>query len=381
MRKQKADEELTLDKVAENYNKKYGDATVVVGGNVMRDAPRIPSGIFPVEYATGAGLPIWRSSCVWGPPSAGKSSLAARFMWGVANMCFTCFRLKWLCRCKKTERKTLKSVMIDVEGTFDKNWANALGLDDSTYYYVSPETGEQAVDIADSMVKAKDCGLVVIDSLAAITPSTELDGSAYDNPIALQARLVSNLFRRVTQRVIGERKENHAIAALFINQIRAGMGKGKMGGPPPEDQPSGYAAKFAYSMAMRVGARSVNPAKEKDKIDSRGGMALVAKTSLRINKHKLMVLSNTAEYEIVKGREYNGFPQGTILDTTALMAYARELGIIGKDGKTGYKMGAKTFRVLEDIQTYLLETPDVAFSMKQLVIGKAKQMEKERRDA
>ena len=293
-------------------------------------------------------------------------------------MCFNCFRFRWLCRCKKVERRHLKSVCVDVEGTFDKNWANALGLPDDEYYYVSTETGEQAVDIADSLVKAKDCGLVVVDSLAAITPSGEIDGSAYDTFVGLQARLVSNMFRRVTQRVIGERKENHPVGALFINQIRAKMGGGRMGGPPPEDQPSGYAAKFAYSMSMRVGSRSIDPNKEKGKVDSSSGMALVAKTSVRINKHKLLVLGNKAEYEIVKGHSYDGFDQGTILDVTSLMTYARALEIIAKNGKSGYKMGAKTFRTLEEIKTYLLETPDVCFSMKQLVIGKAKSVEKER---
>jgi len=362
----------TLAELTSNYNKKYGDGTIVPGGAVLGDVNRIPSDIFPVDFVTGGGLPIWRSSCVWGPPAAGKSTLAMKWVIGVNSICWNCFKYLEECQCDAPLR--MKSAYVDVEGALDRDWAAALGCDPESYVYCLPDTGEAAVDLAESLVRAQDCGLVIIDSLAMLEPTSELEGGADDLQPGLQARLVAKMFRKVTSRVLHERKIGHKVAALFINQIRSKIGR-VFGSP--EEQPSGWAAKFAYSLSLRVGARSIAPKEADQKIDKMTGLPLVTKSSVKIDKYKIRVLGTSGEYEIVSADSFENYAKGTVLDIPTLVLWARKIGTI-MDGGSSAKYVVKIneeilrFKTLNSIMAHLDENPVHAKILRRITIETAK---------
>jgi len=367
---------VTISEYKEQLNKKYGNGTIVSGGKVTRDAPRIPTGIYALDLITGGGIPIWRTACFWGPSGSGKSTLAMMVMIGASRICWRCFRYDFACVCDDKPLKK-KSAYVDVEGTFDAVWAESLGLRQSDYVYISPDTGESAVNIADKISQADDCGLVIVDSLAMLEPSVELDSPAEDMQVGLQARLVAKMFRKVTSRIIKARKEGRTISAIFVNQIRAKIGGNTrfMAGDP-ESQPGGYAAKFAYSLSMRIGSRYINPSKEATKFDKRG-KPLIVKSSIRINKHKLIALGLSAEYEIVK-TQYEDYPAGTVLDIGATINGAKEYGLLRKCSR-GWILGddekGTVYRVQKDLIDVLKHSPKSLLLLKYLVVEKAKQIE------
>lgn len=352
--------QLTLQSIATVYNKRFGEGTIVTGHEVLRDAPRIPSGVFAVDFCTGGGMPIWRSLNIWGPPSGGKSTLAALFMKGTASICFKCYRYLWDCKCRMP--KKMKSVYVDVEGTLDRTWIESLGCTPEMYMYATPDTGEAAVDLSETLIMAEDCGFLIVDSLAALVPSVELEESAFDQQMGLQSRLVAKMFRKVTSRIIKEKKKGHPVTALFINQLRAKMG----GYGNPEDQPSGWAAKFAYSMSLRLGARSLSKDdKEKgDKIDKETGLIKVARSSIHVTKHKLRILGSEGEYEIAKSQVGEMSP-GTILDFATTIKWAREAGLIANPSPTTWVIKPdRRFKSVVDLRDYLYRNPKEFLSMK-----------------
>jgi len=370
----------TMEECQEVLNKKYGDGAVVPGGMVTVDVPRIPTGSFAVDFPTAGGFPLWRSSCVWGPESGGKTLLAMLAMAGATRICWKCFKYLPLCKCKKPLRK--KPAIVDIEGTFDSRMASIVGLDPSTYYHASPDTGEDAVNITDYLIQADDCGLIVVDSLAMLEPSAELDGSADDQFVGAQARLVARMFRKVTSRLIQARKDERTCAALFVNQVRAKIG-GNAGFArgPQESQPAGYAARFAYSLSMRIGSRYINPSNEPDKYDVHG-KPLVVKSSIKINKHKVMALALTGEYEITKS-VYRDYPAGVILDYATTLKAAKEYGLFLKEGSKYVlkrhpddEKGAE-YKTQKELIEKLRASPTGFRIFKMLVIDEAKRVEVE----
>lgn len=359
---------LTISKVAEQYNAKYGKGTIVRGGHVTRDCPRIPTGVFAFDFITGGGIPIWRATCIWGPPWGGKTTLAVLLMKMVSKLCFQCFEFAINCTCKNKSPLRRKSVFVDIEGTLDREWVEALGVEENDYYYSSPDYGEQAVDVAEDMVRADDCGLVIVDSLAALEPLAELDAAAAQDFMGLQPRLVAKMFRKVVARLIQERKAGHPVAALFINQIRMKMGVGKF--ENPEDQPSGFAAKFAYSLAVRVGARALKKDKEPAKFAD-DGSPLIAKTSLKVNKHKVKSLAQSGEYEIAKITTED-FRKGQVLDARTTVKYAREYGAIESQGKK-FSMLGQQYPTMRALATALAGNGDLLLQLKMETVKKAKE--------
>lgn len=336
---------VTLDTLQQKYNKKYGDGTFVSGADVSRDCQRIPFGIFAVDYSTGGGVPTNRSSCLWGAPSAGKSTLATYLMKSAASFCYSCFKPLIICTCGKKLKK--RAVLVDIEGSFDKVWADHIGLTDEDYYYVQPETGESAVNIAEEICMAEDCGLMVVDTLAFLEPSSELEAAAEEAGYPAQPRLVAKMFRKVTQRLISERKKNHAIAAVFLNQARKAMGGNASKFANNEDQPSGMAAKFAYSLSIRLGARGLAP-EEKDKyFDKETGLPYIHKTSTSVNKNKVIILSKTSEYSFVSTPGFEK-PIGYVIEDKVLLKYAKMHGVL-QNIAGGWEIGKNKYKTLKDV--------------------------------
>ena len=275
--------------------------------------------------------------------SVGKSTLATYLMKSAASFCYSCFKPLIICTCGKKLKK--RAVLVDIEGSFDKVWADHIGLTDEDYYYVQPETGESAVNIAEEICMAEDCGLMVVDTLAFLEPSSELEAAAEEAGYPAQPRLVAKMFRKVTQRLISERKKNHAIAAVFLNQARVKLGGSKFSNN--EDQPSGMAAKFAYSLSVRLGARGLAP-EEKDKyFDKETGLPYIHKTSTSVNKNKVIILSKTSEYSFVSTPGFEK-PIGYVIEDKVLLKYAKMHGVL-QNIAGGWEIGKNKYKTLKDV--------------------------------
>lgn len=253
------------ESVLARINKQAGEAIAHKGVKVT-DVERIPTGIFALDLATGGGFPRNRINMVYGTEGSGKTTLA--YLAGA-----------------QVQRGGQKVVFVDVEGTFDAAWASMCGFDPEEMILVSPETAEQAVDVIQAFSYAKDVGLLVVDSIAALSPSNELESEASKAIVGGSAMLVGKMCRKVGDGL----RINKEITALFINQIRYKIGV--MYGDP-ETFPGGQALRFAMSMNIRLNA--------KDKFDKSvtDKLPVFRTTTGTIRKWKVPIYSKAFEYDM-----------------------------------------------------------------------------------
>jgi recombination protein RecA len=231
-----------LDDIMNKSNEKYGQGTVFTGAMMKKDPPRLPSGIFAIDFATGGGFPIYNTTCLWGKESGGKSAIATKAVATASMICWKCFNVIPACTCSKNPLK-MRSFWADVEGTMDRDWMNFLGAYPDTYLAALADYGEQYIDVAESALQADDCGLVVIDSLAALVPEKEFEAPSEDQFMGTQARMIGRAVRKLKQRLIREMKREHPCTVIFTNQLR--MKIGVMYGDP-ETMSGGHAMKHEF---------------------------------------------------------------------------------------------------------------------------------------
>lgn len=187
-------------------NKRYGSGSMSIARGIPQPG-RISTGSFMLDFSLLGGIPQSRVSMIIGERHAGKTLLSDKITASAQRMF-----------------PDQQVVVIDVEGTKDMVWAEKLGVDLDRLLLFQPETGEAAVDVADAVTRSKEVSLVIVDSLAAMSPMKELENSAEDAHVGLQARLIGGMIRKLTAGVIAERRRGHNVAILFINQFRAKIG-------------------------------------------------------------------------------------------------------------------------------------------------------------
>ena len=336
---------VSLTDVMEHQNKQCGDGTVAWGTDMKKDPPRIPTGVFAVDYATGGGLPVWGSTCFWGKESGGKTSLALNTVQQVQSICWTCYLPHEMCACS-TSPLRMKAYWGDAEGTLDRDWAEQIGVNSAQYMVGLADYGEQHVNIADNALKADDCGLIVIDSLAALTPSAEMDALEEQQFIGLQARLVTRAVRKLKQRLITERKNGHPCSILFTNQLRIKIGQAH---GSPETMAGGHGMHHEFSLLLRIISKSL----KRDGVDKKyvgKEQEHAVRHSFAVRKAKVLTLASTGEFVRAKHEMKGlGLAAGEIDDYNTLMNYAREYGVVTKGNKTyGYR--GKRAKRLDDIK-------------------------------
>ena len=276
----------TIDKI----EKDYGKGTIMkLGDQPDWDVQVIPSGSIALDHALGiGGYPRGRIIEIYGPESSGKTTLAIHAI-------------------AEAQKTGGIAAMIDAEHAFDRTYAQALGVNLETLLVSQPDNGEQALEIADNLIRSGAVDIVVIDSVAALTPKAEIEGEMGDNKVGLQARLMSQALRKLTANIS---KTN--TCCIFINQLREKIGV--MFGNP-ETTTGGNALKFYAS--VRIDVRRTNQIKE-------GEEALGNRTKVKVVKNKMAPPFKKAEFDIVYGEGISRC--GEILDL------AVELEVVDKSG-------------------------------------------------
>lgn len=313
--------QLTLDKI----DKDYGKGTIMkLGDKAVEDIPSIPTGSIGLDYAIGVGgYPRGRIIEIYGPESSGKTTLAihaiaeAQKMGGIA-------------------------AIIDAEHAFDRTYAENLGVDVSSLLISQPDCGEQALEIADSLIRSGALDIIVIDSVAALTPRAEIEGDMGDSKMGLQARLMSQALRKLTASIS---KTNTCV--IFINQLRDKIGV-LFGNP--ETTTGGNALKF-YS-SVRLDVRRTGQIKDGE--DVIGG-----RIKVKVVKNKVAPPFKKAEFDLMFGTGISA--AGELIDL------AVEMDIIKKSG-SWFSYGENKIGQGRDAAINMLKNnPDVYAEVEQKV--------------
>ena len=303
----------TIDKI----EKEYGKGTIMkLGEQPQWDVQVIPSGSVALDHALGiGGYPRGRIVEIYGPESSGKTTLA----------------IHAIAQAQKTGGI---AAMIDAEHAFDRTYAKALGVNLETLLISQPDNGEQALEIADNLIRSGAVDIVVIDSVAALTPKAEIEGKMGDNKVGLQARLMSQALRKLTANIA---KTN--TCCIFINQLREKIGI--MFGNP-ETTTGGNALKFYAS--VRIDVRRTTQLKDGDE-------ALGNRTRVKVVKNKMAPPFKKAEFDIVFGEGISHV--GEIVDLGV------EYNIIGKSGSWFSYNDQKLAQGREAVKQLLRDNPEL----------------------
>lgn len=342
-----SDDELV--QTIKEIRKQFGD-NYIGQGNSIEQPIRIPTGAFILDYLTLGGIPTNRASMVVGERHAGKSMIAAKIA-ANAQKVFPDKRVVWA----------------DVEGAYDPVWGGKLGIDNDDLLLTQPETGEAAVDIVDALVGTKEVSLVVIDSIAALTPMSEIDSSAEDGLVGVQARLVGRMVRKVTASMIRERRRGHEVAILFVNQFRSKIG-GFAGFGEPRSIPGGKALEFATSLQWIM--------KNKES----GGKDEIGNDTIAVNEHSFTITKNklngggrTGEFRLLRTENQElGLHEGDIDDASTMLSFAKKYGAYAGGGSSwtlsfwDYDL---KFRGMGDAVAYLYQHRDVYWDLRNYLIA------------
>ena len=303
----------TIDKI----EKDYGKGTIMkLGEQPQWDVQVIPSGSIALDHALGiGGYPRGRIVEIYGPESSGKTTLAIHAI-------------------AQAQKAGGIAAMIDAEHAFDRTYAKALGVNLETLLISQPDNGEQALEIADNLIRSGAIDIVVIDSVAALTPKAEIEGEMGDNKVGLQARLMSQALRKLTANIS---KTN--TCCIFINQLREKIGI--MFGNP-ETTTGGNALKFYAS--VRIDVRRTTQLKDGDE-------ALGNRTRVKVVKNKMAPPFKKAEFDIVFGEGISRV--GEIIDLGV------EYGVIGKSGSWFSYNDQKLAQGREAVKQLLKDNPEL----------------------
>jgi recombination protein RecA len=312
-----AEREKALDAALGQIEKQFGKGSVMrMGDNVGMNIESIPTGALSLDLALGiGGLPRGRIVEIYGPESSGKSTLA---MHAVAE----------------AQRNGGICAYIDAEHAMDPVYARAIGVNVDDLLISQPDTGEQALEIADMLIRSGALDVLVIDSVAALTPRAEIEGEMGDTHVGLQARLMSQALRKLT----GTLSKSSTIA-IFINQLREKIGV--MYGSP-EVTPGGRALKF-YS-SIRLDIRRIEAIKD-------GADVVGNRTRVKVVKNKCSAPFKQAEFDIMYGKGISR--EGSLLDV------AVELGFVKKSGAWFTYEGEQLGQGRENVKTFLIENPQL----------------------
>ena len=307
-----------LQNAMEKIDKQFGKGAIMkLGDDKIEDVPVIPTGSVGLNIALGVGgYPRGRVIEIYGPESSGKTTLAIHAM-------------------AEVQKQGGIAAIIDAEHAFDRFYAEKLGVNTNELLIAQPDSGEQALDIADELIRSAAVDLVVIDSVAALTPKAEIEGDMGDNRVGLHARLMSQALRKLTATI-----NKTQTTCIFINQLREKIGV--MFGSP-ETTTGGNALKFYAS--VRLDIRKGTAIKEGDEI-------LGNQVRVKVIKNKVAPPFKKAEFDLM-------FNEG-ISHSGELLDLGVEKGIVTKSGSWFSYDGNKLAQGRDGAKKVLMDNPDLA---------------------
>ena len=313
-----ANKEKALEAALGQIERQFGKGTVMRMGENEREAvPSISTGSLGLDIALGiGGLPKGRIVEIYGPESSGKTTLTLQVIAEAQKAGGTC-------------------AFVDAEHALDPVYAEKLGVQVDDLIVSQPDTGEQALEVTDMLVRSGACDVLVVDSVAALTPRAEIEGEMGDHHVGLQARLMSQALRKLTSNI-----KTANCLVIFINQIR--MKIGVMFGNP-ETTTGGNALKF-YS-SVRLDIRRIGAVKEGDEVVGN-------ETRVKVVKNKVSPPFKQTEFQILYGKGINR--NGELVDLGV------KYGLVDKSGAWYSYKGNKIGQGKTNVGVYLTENPEVA---------------------
>jgi recombination protein RecA len=323
------DKNKALDAALSQIERAFGKGSIMkLGANQAMEVEAISTGSLGLDIALGiGGLPKGRIIEIYGPESSGKTTLALHVL-------------------AEAQKKGGICAFVDAEHALDPVYAKKLGVNIDDLLISQPDTGEQALEIADTLVRSGAIEVLVVDSVAALTPKAELEGEMGDSLPGLQARLMSQAMRKLTASIS---KSNCMV--IFINQIR--MKIGVMFGSP-ETTTGGNALKFYAS--VRLDIRRIGAIKERDEVVGN-------QTRVKVVKNKVAPPFKMVEFDIMYGEGISKVGELVDLGVTA--------GVVEKSGSWFSHNGERIGQGRENAKTFLRQNPDVAAAIEAAIRGNA----------
>ena len=320
------DRNKALEVALSQIDKQFGKGSVMRLGDDNRPPVQvIPTGSLALDVALGiGGLPRGRVIEVYGPESSGKTTVALH---AVAN----------------AQKAGGNAAFIDAEHALDPVYARALGVDTDSLLVSQPDTGEQALEIADMLIRSGGIDIIVIDSVAALVPKAEIEGEMGDSHVGLQARLMSQALRKITGALSAT-----GTTAIFINQLREKIG---VFFGSPETTTGGKALKFYAS--VRIDVRRIETLKE-------AGSPVGNRTRAKVVKNKMAPPFKQAEFDIVYGKGISR--EGSIIDMGV------EVGIVRKSGSWFTYGDDQLGQGKENVRQFLVDNPELANEIEQKIL-------------
>lgn len=323
------------------YKKDMGEEIGSYGGRLL-EAERIPTGLFPLDLALGGGFPRGKATIIFGPESSSKTNLA---LLAIGN------------HQKRWPEQTC--AFVDVERSFDPAWARLLGVDTDKLIVVEPAYAEQVVDIVEGFLAAIDCGVVVVDSLAAMIPISEVENSAERANVGTAGLVINKLYRKSTAAMGESIKRGGFPTLIYINQIRFKIGV--MFGNP-ETMPGGPAMLFQAAIILRVYGKNVTDPKVSDT------MPVAKEVQFVIKKWKCPIHSAGGKFEMIM-LPYKGLQPGQCDDLGLLQEYLEGYGEWGKGPKDkGWVIAGETYDTQAAWKQRVLSDQDYAKALRRRII-------------
>ncbi len=322
-----------LEQAVMQIKRRYGEGALMKLGEATHlRVDVIPTGSLALDIALGVGgLPRGRITEIYGPEGSGKTTICQHVV-------------------AEAQKRGGIAAFIDMEHALDPTYAEACGVNTEELYISQPDTGEQALEIAETLIRSGAVDVVVIDSVAALVPRAEIEGEMGDSHPGLQARLMSQALRKLS----GAIKQSNAVV-IFTNQLRSKIGV--MFGSP-ETTSGGRALKFYAS--VRLDVRRITAIKNRGEIVGH-------RTRVRVTKNKVAPPFRLAEFDIMYGQGISR--EGDLMDV------ALEMGLLDKRGSFYYFEGERFAQGRENAKSYLAEHPEMAEAIETLIRAKLTESE------
>lgn len=323
----------TVDTLMDAFRKEHGER-VITTGNTVVEIDRIPTGVFALDLILGGGIPKSRVTEIFGPPSACKSNLANLIVASQQKL-----------------RPDLKCIWIAVE-PFDPTWAKKFGVDTEKLLVVNPSHSEQIVDISEGLVQADDCGLVVLDSYAAMVTQREMENSAEKQDPGGSGMIGKKLCNKIlkAQRDAELNLSDRLPTFIVLNQIRHKIG---VFFGSPETTPGGFSLEHAAALRLRLYAKNIT--------DKKVNPTLPCRKEIRaeVKKNKVPIVASECIFEMAMIPQ-PGLATGKVDNWSTLVAYLKKHAILLPLEKGhGYKMGPEHFQTLIAVRDKIIGDPDL----------------------